>query len=171
LWSMGPVAEVTALFSTQAHQIEVEDAALAILRFSSGAVGTIVASTAVFPGSAQHLEISGTGGTVVIEDGEIIRCELSADSASPDPRGSLTGRGGPAPAAAATPGGLPVAGHAAQISDLLEAIDEGRAPAVTGADGRAALEVVCAVYESARDACTVRLSEVPPARDEQPGLS
>src|SRR5215469_15007841 len=80
LWTMGPVTEVAALFSTQSHQMEAEDAALAVLRFSSGAVGTIVSSTAVFPGSAQRLEISGSGGTVVIEDGEIIRCELSADS-------------------------------------------------------------------------------------------
>ena len=61
-------AEVTALVSTQTHQIEVEDAALALLRFRSGAIGTVVSSTAVFPGFAQRLEISGTRGTVVIED-------------------------------------------------------------------------------------------------------
>jgi UDP-N-acetyl-2-amino-2-deoxyglucuronate dehydrogenase len=171
LWSMGPVAEVTALFSTQTHQIEVEDAALAVLRFSSGAVGTIVASTAVFPGSAQRLEISGTRGTVVIEDGEIIRCELSAGSAEAGPRGSLTARGSAPPAAAATPTGLKTASHAAQISDLLDAIDEGRAPLVTGEDGRAAVELVCAVYESARDARAVRLPAVSRVRDNPPGSS
>jgi predicted dehydrogenase len=43
-----------------------------------------------------------------------------------------------------------VSAHAAQIADLLEAIDTGREPAVTGANGRDALEIVCAVYESAR---------------------
>jgi predicted dehydrogenase len=61
LWCMGPVTEVTALCATQTHQVEVEDTALAAVRFSSGAVGTIVASTAVFPGFAQRLEITGTG--------------------------------------------------------------------------------------------------------------
>jgi UDP-N-acetyl-2-amino-2-deoxyglucuronate dehydrogenase len=170
LWTMGPVAEVTALFSTQTHQIEVEDAALAVLRFSSGAVGTVVASTAVFPGFAQRLEISGTAGTVVIEDGEIIRCELGADDADPGRRGYVTARGDTPSAAAATPAGLKAASHAAQISDLLDAIDEGRAPAVTGEDGRAVLEIVSAVYESGRDARTVRL----PARhvhDNSPGTS
>ncbi|HEY2076068.1 MAG TPA: Gfo/Idh/MocA family oxidoreductase, partial [Streptosporangiaceae bacterium] len=171
LWSMGPVAEVTALFSTQTHQIEVEDAALAVLRFSSGAVGTIVASTAVFPGSAQRLEISGTRGTVVIEDGEIIRCDLSADSAEASPRESLTASGSAPPTAASTPTGLKIASHAAQISDLLHAIDEGRAPLVTGEDGRAAVELVCAVYESARDARTVRLPAVSRVRDNPPGSS
>jgi UDP-N-acetyl-2-amino-2-deoxyglucuronate dehydrogenase len=171
LWCMGPVAEVTALFSTQTHQMEAEDAALAVLRFASGAVGTVVASTAVFPGFAQRLEISGTGGTVVIEDGEVTRRELSADSAAPGVRGSQTGRGGAQPAAAATPAGLDIASHAAQISDLLDAIEEGREPSVTGEDGRAALEVVCAVYESARDSRAVRLPLVPGLRDGHRGAS
>ena len=171
LWSMGPVAEVTALFTTQTHQIEAEDAALAVLRFASGAVGTVVASTAVYPGFAQRLEISGTGGTVVIEDGGIVRRELSADHADPGLRGSPAAPGSVPPAAAANPAGLQVASHAAQISDFLDAIDEGRPPAVTGEDGRAALEVVCAVYESARHGRAVRLPAVPPVRDSASGSS
>jgi predicted dehydrogenase len=157
LWTMGPVAEVTALFSTQSHEIEAEDAALAVLRFSSGAVGTVVASTAVFPGFAQRLEISGTGGTVVVEDGEIIRRELSADSAGPGSRTGMTAGGGARPATAVNPAGLDIASHAAQISDFLTAVDAGRAPSVTAEDGRAALQVACAVYQSARDGRTVRL--------------
>jgi UDP-N-acetyl-2-amino-2-deoxyglucuronate dehydrogenase len=176
LWCMGPVAEVTALYSTQTHRVEVEDAALAVLRFASGAVGTVVASTAVFPGFAQRLEISGTAGTVVIEDGEITRRSLSADSAEADgaaadgaaaggAAGGGAAGGGAQPAAAATPAGLDIASHAAQISDLLDAIDEGRQPSVTGADGRAALEVVLAVYESARDGRTVRLPVMPNRQD------
>jgi predicted dehydrogenase len=50
-----------------------------------------------------------------------------------------------------------VSGHAAQLADLLAAIDEGRPPAVDGEAGRAALEIVCAVYESSRSGRTVRL--------------
>ena len=160
LWTMGPVAEVTALFSTETHQIEVEDTALAVLRFTSGAVGTIVASTAVFPGFAQRLEISGTAGTIVIEDGEIIRCDLTADGAQTSMRGRRNTRGSAPSATAAKPADLEIASHAAQIGDLLDAIDEGRAPSVTGADGRAILELVRAVYESARDGRTVRLPAV-----------
>jgi len=169
LWSMGPVAEVTALFSTQTHQIEVEDAALAVLRFTSGAVGTVVASTAVYPGFAQRLEISGTVGAVVIEDGEIIWCELSADRSDPAPRSTRPARGGSPAAAAANPAGLGIASHATQISDLLDAIEEGRPPAVTAEDGRAALEIVCAVYESARDGRAVRLPAASPVRENPPG--
>ena len=53
-WCMGPVTEVTAICATQAHQVEVEDTALAIVRFASGALGTIVSSTAVYPGFSQR---------------------------------------------------------------------------------------------------------------------
>src|SRR5262249_26954811 len=146
-----------ALMSTEAHDIEAEDSALAVLRFASGAVGTVVTSTAVYPGFAQRLEVSGTDGTVVIEDGEIIRCELIGDHADPGAHGSLTPRGAAQSVAAAKPVDLHAASHAAQISDFLHAIDEDRPPAVTGADGRAAVEVACAVYESARAGRAVRL--------------
>ena len=72
-WCMGPVTEVTAVCATQAHQVEVEDTALAIVRFGSGAVGTILSSTAAYPGFPQRLEITGTDGTVIVEDGRIVR--------------------------------------------------------------------------------------------------
>ena len=146
-WCMGPVAEVTAVCATQTHEIEVEDTSVAALRFSSGAVGTIVASTAVFPGLAQRLEISGTDGTLTIEDGAIVRRAFGSETDEPG--------GGPPPAATTAgtgsdPAALVTASHAAQIADLLAAVQEGGEPAVSGESGRAALEIVCAVYESAR---------------------
>ena len=60
--------------------------------------------------------------------------------------------------AAADPAAIEVASHAAQIADLLAAIEEGRAPAVDGQAGRDALEIVRAVYSSARTGRTVRLT-------------
>ena len=93
-WCMGPVREVTALCATQTHQIEVEDTSLAALRFSSGALGTIVSSTSVFPGFAQRLEITGTGGTITIEDGAIVRRSLAGGAHEPGgPPGGPGGRG------------------------------------------------------------------------------
>src|SRR5271167_4936006 len=83
-WSMGPPVEVTAVCTTQAHQIEVEDTALAIVRFGSGAVGTILSSTAAFPGFPQRMEITGTEGTVIIEDGHIVRRALGAGAHAAD---------------------------------------------------------------------------------------
>jgi UDP-N-acetyl-2-amino-2-deoxyglucuronate dehydrogenase len=142
-WCLGPVTEVTALFGTSSHQVEVEDVALAMLRFASGAVGTLVSSTAVYPGFAQRLEISGTGGSVVVEDGAIVYQGLRDGPGSP---GAMVATGASSPA-----GGLDASRHAAQIADLLTAIDTGREPTVTADSARDALEIVCAVYQSARE--------------------
>ena len=172
-WCMGPVTEVTAICATQAHQVEVEDTALAIVRFASGALGTIVSSTAVYPGFSQRLEITGTSGTVIVENGRIVRRALHPQE---DPERSAAGGpgapGGPGPggtasegtdSAASYAGGIDPASHAAQLADLLTAIDQGRPPSVTAQDGRDALEIVCAVYESARYGRTVVLPASPDA--------
>ena len=151
-WCMGPVSEVTALCATQTHQIEVEDTSLAALRFASGALGTIVASTSVFPGFAQRLEITGTDGTITIEDGAIVRRAFSGGAHEPG------GPHGAAAAAGSNPAAVDVASHAAQLEDLLTAIEVGGQPAVTGESGRATLEIVCAVYESARTGRPVTLA-------------
>jgi UDP-N-acetyl-2-amino-2-deoxyglucuronate dehydrogenase len=158
LWIMGPATEVTAITATQAHQVEVEDTALALVRFASGAVGTIVSSTAVYPGFAQRLEITGTNGTVVVENGRIVRRALrSGAAATPDATDTPD-------SASADPGGVDPASHAAQIAEFLTAIGKGREPAVTAESARAALEVVCAVYESAR---TGRAVAIPAASGER----
>jgi UDP-N-acetyl-2-amino-2-deoxyglucuronate dehydrogenase len=151
LWAMGPAAEVSAIYATQAHQVEVEDTTLALVTFASGAVGTVLSSTAAFPGFDQRLEITGTNGTVIVEDGTITRRALASDPAdfrrpAPDTADTAATEA----TAAASPGGIDPSSHAAQIADLLTAIDTGHEPAVTAASARATLEVICAVYESAR---------------------
>jgi UDP-N-acetyl-2-amino-2-deoxyglucuronate dehydrogenase len=151
-WCMGPVTEVTAVCATQGHQVEVEDTALALVRFASGAVGTIMSTTAAYPGFPQRLEITGTGGTVIVEDGEITRRALAGQHDADLDGGAEAGLG-----AAADPAAIEVASHAAQLADLLAAVEEGREPAVGGQAGRDALEIVCAVYESARAGRTVSL--------------
>jgi UDP-N-acetyl-2-amino-2-deoxyglucuronate dehydrogenase len=151
-WCMGPPAEVSAVCSTQAHQMEAEDTALAVVRFASGAVGTIMSSTAAFPGFPQRLEITGTEGTVTVEDGRIVRRALATDSERPTASDADAG-----PSAAADPGAVDVTSHAAQLADLLDAAGTGREPAVSGQSGRDALEIVCAVYESSRTGRPVRM--------------
>ena len=177
-WCAGPVTEVTALCQTSGHRLEAEDVALALLRFASGAAGTIIASTAMYPGFPQRLELAGTGGTVVVEDAQIVHRSLLADRGGsaapggrPGPDGTGSGdRAGQSPAAAANPAAVGSSGHAAQIADLLAAIDEGRPPAVTGQNGRDALEIICAVYQSAREGRTVTLP-VPAGAGHGPGTA
>jgi len=71
-WLMGPIVEVRALTATLAHQrIEVEDAAVATLRFANGALGVIEATTAVYPGYLKRIEIHGTAGSAVLEEEDL----------------------------------------------------------------------------------------------------
>ena len=138
--------------TTQTHDIEVEETSLAVVRFASGAVGTIMSTTAAYPGFPQRLEITGTGGTVIVEDGRITRRALTGQD---DPGAASPGEA--SPGAAADPAAIEVASHAAQLADLLAAVAEGREPAVGGLAGRDALEIICAVYESARTGRTISL--------------
>ena len=153
LASLGPVAEVTAISATLAHDIEVEDTALALLRFRNGALGTLVSSTCVDPGFPQRLEVTGTGGTIVIEDGEIVSDGFRADQA-----GSRSSTLAASAEDASTPA-IDEAAHAAQLTDFVSAIQDDRPPVVTAEDGRDALEVVLAVYESSRLGRTITLGD------------
>ena len=150
-WILGPVQEVTALCVTQAHTIEVEDVAMALLRFRSGAVGLLQATTAAYPGFPERLEISGTGGSVVIEAGELRMVELVDEKGDVGAHGGRPGSSGQASAtAAADPAAVADAAHQAQLADFLAALDGDAAPLVTGEQARANVAVIRAVYDSAR---------------------
>jgi UDP-N-acetyl-2-amino-2-deoxyglucuronate dehydrogenase len=111
----------------------------------------VLSSTAAYPGFDQRLEITGTNGTVIVENGAITRRALASDRAAAPPATQASSAIAAAtPTAAASPGGIDPSSHAAQIAEFLAAIDNGREPAVTADSARATLQVICAVYESAR---------------------
>ena len=71
--SWAPVAEVQANTATLAHErIEVEDTAVATLRFANGALGIIEATTAAFPGYLKRIELHGSTGSAVLEEDQAL---------------------------------------------------------------------------------------------------
>lgn len=146
LWLLGPVTRVQALTATQLHSIEGEDVALALLRFASGAVGTLEATTAAFPGYPRRVEISGTEGTVVVEGDEVVAADLRTkasdlvSAADGDASGAST-----AAVADATP-------HRRVFEDFARAIAQGGAPACDGREGLRSLALVEAIYAAAAEA-------------------
>ena len=155
-WVMGPVKNVVARARTLGHErIEVEDIALAILTFASGAVGILECSTAVYPGFLERLEISGTGGTVVVEAGKLKVRELKEE------KGETSAYGGKVDAAASgaaqDPADISYYGHREQLKDVLDAIERGRPPDIDGHEARKPLEIILAVYASARSGEIVTL--------------
>ncbi len=152
-WMMGPVEKIVAKTATAAHDIEVEDIALALLTFKNGALGVLQGSTAVYPGLPERLEITGTGGTAVVAAGQVKIWEFKDEKGEAGAYGSkVKGElpAEPAAAAAADPAALQVASHRAQFVDLIEAIEQDRQPAIPGEEARKPLEIILAVYESAR---------------------
>jgi len=159
-WVMGPVERVFARMRTSAHEhIEVEDIGVAVLTFASGAVGVLECSTAVYPGLSERLEVTGTGGTAIVEAGELKLRELKEEKGETSPYGgkATASRQDPAHAAASNPEDISYAGHREQLRDLLDAIDTGRKPAIDGAEARKPLEIILAAYESARGGRDVTL--------------
>lgn len=150
LWLMGPVVDVMAHTATLAHErIEVEDVATASLRFANGALGTIEATTAGFPGSLKKIELTGSRGTAILEEEDIIKWEF-AEPAETDAqlRQEMMGRnktGG----GAGDPAAIGHHAHAALFGDFLEAIAEDRPPIIDGREGMRSVELILAIYESA----------------------
>jgi predicted dehydrogenase len=134
-WLFGRPEVTAATCATLSHDIEVEDIALALLSFPGGAVGMLEASTTAYPGRAAVLRVNGSRGTLVLEDGALVRLEIESHEpvVGAGEYGALT-----------TPDG-----HRAQLADILSALRDGRPPPVSGEDGYRALELVLDVYRSA----------------------
>ncbi len=148
-WFAGPAAEVFATTTRRVHTgIEGEDTAVAALRFRDGALGTIEATTAAYPGWAQCLEICGEHGSVRLEDDRPVRWQFR--EAQPGDAAILAAAAeNPIRSGAAAPNAIGDEGHRRQIQDLIDAIREGRPLALDGAAARPAVAIIRAIYESA----------------------
>ena len=158
LWLMGDVAEVSAMTATLAHErIEVEDAAVATLRFTNGALGTIVATTAAHPGTLKRVEISGDAGTAILEEEDLklfqFADEHPDDDATRDRFNAATKTGG----GASDPSAIGHHGHAALFEEVAASIRENRPSILDGHQGRRSVELIEAIYRSAKDAAPVSL--------------
>ncbi|MGE3911698.1 MAG: Gfo/Idh/MocA family protein [Chloroflexota bacterium] len=151
-WVAGPVARIFGYTDHLRRAIEADDTTAAVLRYANGAFGVIQAMTSIEPRLPDRLEYHGTKGTIqlsnyrianwVVPGAEDWPAEVEAEEA----------------AMLATTRSLESAGHHAQIADMVAAIRDGRPPAVSGEEGRRSLEVVLAIYESARTGQEIQLA-------------
>jgi predicted dehydrogenase len=168
-WLMGPVVEVSAYAGLLAHQqIEVEDAAVAIVRFASGALGMIEGTTAAYPGLTARLEVHGDRGSAIIDNDELTYFHSAGAGAAEADYGAAGGGNQAAemlkqyaaqsvgPAAGADPAQLSLA-HRDQIRDFIAAIRDDREPLVNIEEGRKPVAIILAIYESARTGRPVKV--------------
>ena len=157
-WLMGEVIEVSAFTETLAHErIEVEDTAVAVLRFTSGALGVIEAATTVYPGLLKRIEIHGNRGSACVEQDEITLWDFQEKLSSDEEviAGMASRKGGNS--GANDPRGIGHEGHRKQLADFLSEIDTGKAASVDGREGRRSVEIIRAIYRSAAIGRSVRL--------------
>lgn len=151
LYLNGDPEEVFAYTGTLSHTgIDVEDNAVAVVKFKNGSFGTIEASTSCAPGFPRRLQISGTNGSVVIEDDILERWQFVDEQPEDEEirkKYSLSEnmRGG-----SGDPMAISHEGHRRQIDDMVTAILNKTQPKLPGREGRRAVQLICGIYESAK---------------------
>ena len=152
-WIMGPVDTIFAFADHLARKIEVEDTAVASMRFKSGAFGTLEGTTSVMPGMGHRMEFHGEKGTIAVDGEKIVRWDVPGD----DKEEVLKGLEDKIGDASSDPTAIGADGHQQQIADLIAAAKEDREPMISGREARNAVELILAVYQSAKSGQPVKL--------------
>jgi predicted dehydrogenase len=142
---------VYAKTKTALHQIEAEDTVVATLEFRNGAIGTLEATTSAYPGYNRRVELTGSAGTIILEQDRIISADLRtvAKTSACDPivNTPIAENSNPQ---ATSPVVSDVSGHRKILEDFLQAIETDTTPLCDGREGRRSVELVRAIYESSR---------------------
>ncbi|MDR7129030.1 putative dehydrogenase [Algoriphagus sp. 4150] len=139
---MGDVKSVFAKVKTAVHPIEGEDLGAALVTFENRAFGNITASTALYPGLPERLEIFGKNGSAVLEAGKLIQWSIQGEENEPILADTNTGSG------AADPMAIGHALHKAQWEHYLNALEKNEQVLVEGNMARKSVELIRAIYKS-----------------------
>ncbi len=150
-WFGGPIESVQAKVATLNHDIEVEDTAVAVLKFKSGALGIIEATTCTFPQNIEgSLSVLGKTGTVKIGGFAVNKIDYWAfkDNQNEDQIIEQT---------STFPPDVYGYGHRLFLKNVVEVLQGNAKPLTDGHGGRKSLEVIMAIYKSAETGKEVRL--------------
>jgi predicted dehydrogenase len=157
-WYMGEVDTVVGFAEALAHErIEVEDTAVAVIRYKNGAMGVIEGTTSIYPGFQRRIEISGFHGSVVMEGSVFTTWDF--EEARPEDE-KIRKKFAPQPTklgGVADPAAISHIGHQRQFEDFVRALDTGSEPSVSGVEARKAVEIILAIYKSSEEGRPVKL--------------
>ena len=161
-WYMGPIDQVFGLWRNLNHPyIEVDDTAVAIIKFKNGAIGNVLVSNSQKPGIFGKVHVHGNNGASVgvQTDGGAMFIAGMSEVAEPPINDLWT-----------VPGEEEMLKkwqdedarkfqevnsteyyHHLQIRDFLQSIIDDRDPMVTGSEGRKTVELFTAIYRSNRE--------------------
>jgi UDP-N-acetyl-2-amino-2-deoxyglucuronate dehydrogenase len=156
--ALGRPVEVFAYTGTLAHQrIEVEDVATGVVRFDSGALGVLHATTAAYPGLSARLQVHGDRGSAVIDNDQLAFFEVTQEGAKAEEKLMGTTESRAVPTAGSDPGQLSDA-HRLQYLNFLGALAGTEKLRVDLETNRQSIGVITGAYESARTGRPVTLS-------------
>lgn len=148
---VGPITDVTGFATTTpVHRMETEDMVCAAVRYGNGAIGTIDATTAAYPGFHEEIMITCEHGTLALRGGEVLAQfhDGRVDRVENDIAAGGTG---------ADPMAFPHDYHQAVMADFVDAISTGRAPRVTGPDALKVHRLIDALIETGRCGASVKV--------------
>jgi len=154
-WFMGEVTEVHGHINTYVHRehMETEDSAVATLKFASGAMATLQASTAATPGLGVQIRVTGeTGASVQLTEfpeGTAGRVDVTGIADAIETQPTWPAQAHPNTALTQINAAL-IPYHKLQVADFVNAIATGTQPAVTGHEASKSLRIVLAIYTSSQ---------------------
>jgi UDP-N-acetyl-2-amino-2-deoxyglucuronate dehydrogenase len=165
-WLMGGVESVFAKVKVVNHKIETEDIGCALVKFKNGAYGTITGSTATYPGFGTAIEVHGTKGGICVKDNQITSWKIDRSDTPAADKDEQKARAmaiaaeeaemiaktqkAPRTGAANDPAAIGNNTTFFQVQDMVNAVKENRQPIICGSEGRNAVELILAIYESSQ---------------------
>lgn len=140
----GPAKSVQAFTATtKLHRMESEDFVSAGLTFASGLVGSVVATTATYPGEEERLVLDGTKANALLQGG---RLTVTWRDGRTEHIGAASGTGG-----GADPMAFPCDWHRDLILDFVQSVNEGRAPVITGQEALRVHALIATMIRSGQE--------------------
>ena len=143
-WLMGPVESVMAKTATLARRIETEDSGIAILKFRSGALGSIEVTMLAYPRNLEgSITILGEKGSAKIGGTAVNKIELWQFAEYDDDDKKVA-------EADTSPPNVYGLGHQGYYRNVLAVLRGEAKPDTDGRAGRKSLELILGIYESAK---------------------
>ncbi len=149
---VNPVEEVFGFTACRGHDpgvLEVEDTAVAAIRFRSGAVGQLLAATSMFPGTHRRLQIAGRDGMAEVVEDQLAAWRFREERPGDEETRRRFAQQASSHGGGADPMAFSHANHTRNLAAFLDAVEHHRKPALDGVESLKALEIVQAVYQSA----------------------
>lgn len=147
----GSISEVRAYATTSSvHRMETEDLVAAAVKYENGAIGTIDATTAAYPGFPERIEIIGEKATASLAGSDLVVAHH--DGRVTEMKTEYGGGG-----TGADPMAFPNDWHRAVIADFLDALDEKREPMISGAEALKVHRLIDAMLEAGASGQSVRV--------------